>query len=86
MKKSYVGKGKLKEPMYSTYFRTIGEILCAEYVQNDGDVNSYYSQLLAQMPGLSDDEYRTKHRTILEYLAKLTRRDFVERVRKELSK
>lgn len=84
MKHGYVEKGKVSDGIYTSYFQSIGEILCAEYVLNDGDAVSYYDHLRSQMPDLSPEEYRNNHRTVLEYLAKLTRKDFLVQVRKEL--
>ncbi len=84
MRPSYVGKGKLDEHMYDIYFNSIRDILESEFIKNDGNRNSYFEVLKARMATLDEAEYMKNHRTYLEYLAKLVRKEFLESVSHEL--
>jgi hypothetical protein len=84
MKPSYVGKGKLSDERFNLYFDCIGEILEAEYVFNNGLDLCYYDILRNRLGTLSQVHYGNHHRVYLEYLAKLTRRNFLESIRNEL--
>ncbi len=84
MKHSYIEKGKLDEPLYDLYFDSIRDILNNEFVRNDGIRASYYQILKARIPKLTEEDYTDKHRTYLEYLAKLARKEFLESISHEL--
>lgn len=81
---TYVEKGKVNGPTYAAYMSAIRAILHSEFVENDGSGRSYLDQLQAHLPDLSMEEYRDNHRCHLEYLAKLARERFLEKVRMEL--
>ena len=81
---AYVAKGKVTDQQYTAYMGAIRGILCAEFVENDGNGVSYHVHLERVLPGLSQEEYREHHRCHLEYLAKLARERFLAMVRQEL--
>jgi hypothetical protein len=83
MVQKYVGKNKIEPMTYDLYFLAIRDILIAEYVQNDGEENSFYEILSGLRSQTTKQEYAEKHRIYLEYLAKLTRNQFISVVRKE---
>ncbi len=81
---SYVAKGKVTLETFELYFDCIGDILEAEYVSNDWADLSYYDIIHKRAKRLSQSEYRKNHRIYLEYLAKLTRGNFLESIKNEL--
>jgi hypothetical protein len=84
MRPSYIGKGKMSAERFDLYFNCVGKILEAEYVFNDGLDLCYFDILRNQLGTLSQSQYGNHHRVYLEYLAKLTRKDFLRSVRTEL--
>ncbi len=67
----YVKAGKLDEDEFGYIVETIGSIL-----RDPGSDNgSYFEHLKEKMPGLTREQYMQKHRTILEYLMKVARRE-----------
>ncbi len=84
MKGSYIGKGKLNEKTFDSYFDCIAEILEAEYILNDGMDLSFYDVMHKRAAEMSVSEYRCHHRVYLEYLTKLTRINFLESIKREL--
>jgi hypothetical protein len=81
---TYVDKGKVNAQTYAAYMSAVREILRSEFVENDGTDRSYMIQLEAQIPDLTMEDYRENHRCHLEYLAKLARECFLEKMRIEL--
>lgn len=73
---SYVGRGKVSDVLFTTYFDTIRDIIAGQY-RDDLEMESYYTALQKYLPELSEDDYRSFHRNILEYLAKLARTNFL---------
>jgi len=55
------------------YFRAIEYVLLSKVDGMDGSTGSLYEGLKHTFPGLSEKEYRTQHRTRLEYFYKLCR-------------
>lgn len=84
MKQKYVAKGKIDEITYQSYFRAIEDILQTEFVGQDGQNGSYIEHLSRQIADLTAESYRVTHRVYLEYLATLTRKRFLDEMRKEL--
>ena len=82
---SYVEKGKLDQRTFDLYFECVSDILNAEYVSDDGIDLTYYETLRKRIAKLSESQYRKQHRVYLEYLAKLTRRNFLNLMRRELN-
>ena len=84
MRPSYVANGKLSERTYNIYFDCIGDILEAEYVRHDGINLTYYEILRNRLGSLSEPLYKERLRVYLEYLARLTRKDFLGSIKSEL--
>jgi hypothetical protein len=84
MRRTYVEKGKLDEKTYELYFRAVSDILRAEFVGESNEDGSYFNHLAAQLVNLTPESYRTTHRTYLEYLTKITRKHFMDEMKKEL--
>lgn len=80
---TYVGKGKVEPAIYEAYMGAVRNILQAEFLENDGNEDSYHTHLKTQLPGLTAEEYRTEHRCHLEYLAKLVREEFLIAAKRE---
>jgi hypothetical protein len=82
MQAKYVLKRKCSQAVFAHYIGAVREIVVREFsVWGDTDT-SYFEILKQQMPLLTKREYATKHRTILEYLAKTAK----QAMRAELQK
>jgi hypothetical protein len=82
--KEYIDKGKLSSARYNRYFPAIREILIAQYVHDNGFEKSFYEYLISHMPNLTPEVYKSEHRSIFEYLVKLTRQRLLKNIRYEL--
>lgn len=78
-RESYLASGKKSEAEYGAYLRALKEILLASANNMDAD-SSYFSILRTHMGGLTEEEYRQNHRSVLEYMVRRTRK----RLRSEL--
>lgn len=76
---SYVGRGKVQSTVYAAYFGAIRSILESQYV-NDTEDQSYYATLTGYLPGVSEQDYMSNHRNIIEYLVKVARGNLLESV------
>jgi hypothetical protein len=83
MHPTYVGKGKVDGTTYDAYFAAIRNMLVAEYVNNDGCNRSYYDYLRQHLDSLTREEYQSRCRCHFEYLAKLTRHELLQNLKKE---
>lgn len=81
---SYVGRQKLDDLSYESHFLAIRDILIAQFVHDDGFDFAYFDHLRNHMKGLTTAEYQKSHRVYLEYLSKVTRRDLLDALRREL--
>jgi len=70
---TYVEKKKVDEETYQTYFRTVRDILVAQYMRNELPEVSYFEALKRHIPSLTEEDYRGNHRHIMEYVTKLSR-------------
>lgn len=84
MRPSYVEKGKLGEDTYEAYFRAVESILHDEFVNDSRQDGSFFEHLARYMGDLSPESYRAVHRVYLEYLMKVTRRQFLDSMKREL--
>jgi len=69
--RSYVVTGKLPDPMLRIYLKTVRAILEEEFLSADGHNSTYHGHLAAHLPDLTVETYRSRHRTVVEYLAKM---------------
>lgn len=67
----YVQKGKVTEFMFQVYFDVIESNLISEFTDANGDSHAYFELLKQQVPELTLEEYRVKHRAKVEYLGAL---------------
>jgi hypothetical protein len=84
MRSSYVDRGKLSAGAYALTMATVVDILEGEYIGTDGIGVSFYDCMTGHMNGLTHHEYATRYRTILEYLVKLSRTEFLNDIRRDL--
>lgn len=84
MEGTYVGRGKTDIQTYSNYFEVIGQLLLARYAECNGEGLSLFSCLAERTPGLTIEDYRDQHRAVLEYLFKLSEREFLASMKTEL--
>ena len=84
MEGSYVAKGKTDIATYSTYYEVITDLLLDRYAGSNGDGVSLFTRLAERTPGLTIEEYRQHHRAILEYLFRLSEREFLDSMKTRL--
>jgi len=84
MRSTYVDKGKVGGRHFDIYFKVISCILEADYLGNDGVDLSYYDHLVIHMGPISREQYQHEHRAYVEYLTRLSRLSFLQKIRKEL--
>ncbi len=82
--RSYVAKGKVEVDLLDKYFMVIEESLKRTILENDGQDYSYYDRLRTLIPGLTKEEYFSRHRSKLEYLGNLAHKRAIKELRKNL--
>ncbi len=83
LQERYVGKQKVEEMMYENYFNVIQGLLVSQIVNRDGEGYSLFESLRAFVPDLEREEYNKRHKSKLEYLARITRRKVTEQLKKD---
>ncbi len=81
MEEKYLIKKKLTELEFSCYMKAINQLLTNTYIFNDGVETSYFECLKENMPSLTYDAYRKKHRIHFEYIAKLSKKRVTENLK-----
>jgi len=76
IQKQYVDTGKISQEKGNIYYKALAEIL--EDISHGKKYDSYFKHLRRYMPELTQRAYRTKERTIFEYLGKLIKKWFKE--------
>ena len=84
MRKTYLEKGKLDETTFTSYFSAVANILRVEFIEQDHEDGSYFNHLSKEISGLTPESYRATHRVYVEYLTKITRKHFMDEMKKEL--
>lgn len=80
-RKTYVAIGKVSAEDFTAYLNAIEGLLTAQMITNDAHDVSLFSSLQQECPGLTDSEYREKHRARIEYMARHMREQVAEYVR-----
>jgi hypothetical protein len=80
----YVQKGKVADALFDVYLDTIEANLILRFVEGDGDSKTYFELLKKQLPELTLEEYRTRHRSKLEYLGALASKRVVKELKSQL--
>ena len=80
----YIINNKIDVKLVDKYFGAINEILIQTFVDGFNYENSYYEILNKYILELSKETYQENHRTVFEYLNKLTRNEFIELIKMEL--
>ncbi|MBI5473345.1 MAG: hypothetical protein HY961_13455 [Ignavibacteriae bacterium] len=81
MMAAYVGKNKVSEQNYDTYFEVIEANMIARFVMQDGDDQSYLELLKTRIPDLTPEEYKKQHRAKLEYLGALAHKLAIKKLK-----
>lgn len=81
MKEKYLFKKKLTDIEFTCYMRAISQLLANTYIFNNGVESSYFDYLKENLPDLTYDEYRKKHRIHFEYIAKLSKKRVTENLK-----
>jgi len=82
MKPRYLARGKLDGKTFENYFEAINDMLNGEFLESQNEKKTYYELLRGCIPGLTKSDYRENHRTVFEYLAKLSKRRAREKLKK----
>lgn len=80
--KKYVESGKVGAAMFDHYFGAIEAVLLQTITDPDADEAGYLGELSRRVPELTQEEYRSRHKSKLEYLGRLAR----QRALKELKR
>ncbi len=78
---AYVGKKKVSEQIYNTYFEVIEANMIARFVMHDGDEQSYFELLKTRLTDLTHEEYKKQHRAKLEYLGALAHKLAIKKLK-----
>lgn len=76
----YIMKKNIRPALLDTYFTVIEKKLLLTF-SGDGHEKGLRELLSEQLTGMTDSEYRTKHRSRLEYLSRLTGEEVARRLR-----
>ena len=78
---TYVESGKIDEKTYMSYFLALHDRLEARFVPPGDDDMTHYDALARYLNDLSQDEYRSHHRSRFEDLEQCAREQLVHRLR-----
>ena len=81
---TYVGKRKIEPVVFKKYFDVIEENLIATIIHQDGNRMSFFTSLKTIMPELTEKEYRQKHKSRIEYLARIAHKRALKELRKHV--
>ncbi len=81
---SYVLKGKLSLEEFSHYISCTNTILHTEYINGKDKKDSFHEYFVHEVYDVSAEEYKAKHRVILEYFVKTARNSFISTLKSEL--
>jgi hypothetical protein len=79
---TYVHKKKIDVTVFSNYFVAIERNLVQTLLGGDQMDVSLYEHLKELLPELTKEEYRRKHKHVLEYLTRMTRERALSRLKK----
>lgn len=71
MRSSYMDRKRIPAGVYETYFAVVADSLRERIHGGNGDAASYFDLLRAYLPEITPEEYRTQHRSRIEYLGSL---------------
>jgi len=80
----YLQKKKVTPDEMDSMMDVIEEMLVAKYVDGDGAAFSLFDRLRERMPAVSQDEYRRRFRSKLEYIARRAEAGVVDRLKREI--
>jgi len=84
MAKQYVEKKKLTQIEYEAMFRVIQKNLAAKVIEQDGEDFSLFDHLKQELPEITKQEYRKKHKAIIEYLLSITKQKLGRELKRQL--
>lgn len=81
MKPRYVDRKKVEEETFDLYMKAVEKSLLSEFIDRaDGQI-SYFDYMKECFPHMSKEEYLKRHRVILEYLGKISKKRVRERLK-----
>jgi hypothetical protein len=80
----YVESGRIPLDDYRSYIAAVEERLVILYADGEQDSGSVMDSFRAQRPGLSIEEYRSRHKSTVEYLYRIASSRVTERIRNEV--
>jgi hypothetical protein len=84
MRATYVGKKNMCPELFETCCAVVEEGVIERLVAGNNGERSFFRRLRERLPDLTEEEYRSVHRTRLEYLARKAYRRAVGELRKEI--
>ncbi len=80
----YTKKKNVDPETFKKYFDVIEDNLYQTIINKDGERSSFYESLKSMMPGLTKEEYRKRHKSKVEYLARLTHKRAIRELKKNI--
>jgi len=78
----YIKKGKVSEKQIDIYFRAASSIVKSDFAETS-ESSSQYEELKKHYSQLEYEQFRNKHRSLLEYIVKLVRNDMLASFKKD---
>jgi hypothetical protein len=79
---AYVANGKVSAEEFSSYLNAIEAALMQKIFSGDGEDPSLFASLQKEIAGLSEQQYRSVHRSRVEYMARFMHGRIAEHMRK----
>jgi hypothetical protein len=79
---TYVEKGKVSQSQFTSYLNAIEKILMIRIAEGEGTELSLFTSLRTEIGGLSEEQYRSVHRTRVEYMARFMHQRIAEQLKK----
>ncbi len=83
LRETYVGKKQMCPELFATCCAVVEESVIDRLVRNGDRERSFFQRLRDRLPELTEDEYRSTHRTRLEYIARKAYSQAVGDLRRE---
>ena len=81
--RKYLRTKKMSEEIFNAYFTAIEDHVSEFVMGTDGRNTALFESLKRTLPGVTVAEYQRSHRSTMEYLARLCRKEALEKIQKE---
>jgi hypothetical protein len=85
MEGKYTGPKKVAEDLFQQYCMVVERAMIQKYVGDDDADRTLFETFKSVNPAMTREEYYQEHRSVVEYLARITHQQIADRLRAELS-